>query len=582
MRWSAPSRAGVACDRAARRVGLDGRDGATAPVGLDRETGRDPSRRSRSAAMPERHQLRVAVGIGLDRHGRQAAAARRRDGELGGRPHPRPDPRARESGSVVRDVGAPARVDERIASRLRVSGRRRTTTTWSAPVPIPSSSTIASTMASGDTDRARPRRIRAKDSASVRRVPSVPAASSALADRRRGRRGPASTTTTRSRGRGSTSSRSSLDRRRGPRTGGRRGAGSGRAVDAQTRVAHGARPRNLTLGRKDGAATAAAARAVAQYCRRPGPGTSVRGQAPRNRTAASRPAPPRLGGGRGVASARRRHARASGSTAGVRRAVRALHRPGCRRRPSRRTGRASATAIRSVAERPSCGWVAMPIEAPIGKGCRPSAANGDVAECLEDALGDPGRLLAVRSPGGSARTRRRRSGPRRPRRGASSGRGPPRGPAPGPRRRGRSVSLTSLKSSRSSITTLSGRAGAGGAHDLLRQSLVQVPVVEEAGQRVAVGQVAGGLVQARILERHRGLVGHRPGERDPAGVHGRPAARGQLHQPDRLALGDQRQHHQAAHPLRAQERHLGRDPRPGPPRRRPRSRRLSRTWRVSG
>ena len=82
------------------------------------------------------------------------------------------------SGSDVRDAGAPARLEERIASRLRVSGRRRTTTTWSAPVPAPSSSAIASTMASGETERARPRRIRAKDSASVRRVLSSPTISS--------------------------------------------------------------------------------------------------------------------------------------------------------------------------------------------------------------------------------------------------------------------------------------------------------------------------------------------------------------------------------------------------------------------
>ena len=73
----------------------------------------------------------------------------------------------------MRDAGAPARVGDRMHSRLWVSGLRRTTATWSAPVPTPSSSTIASTIASGDTERERPRRIRAKDSASDRRLPSV-------------------------------------------------------------------------------------------------------------------------------------------------------------------------------------------------------------------------------------------------------------------------------------------------------------------------------------------------------------------------------------------------------------------------
>ena len=54
-----------------------------------------------------------------------------------------------------------------------------------------------------------------------------------------------------------------------------------------------------------------------------------------------------------------------------------------------------------------------------------------------------------------------------------------------------------------------------GADDLLAQPLVQEAVVVEAGQRVAVGELAGVLVEAGVLERHRRLVGHRPGELEP-------------------------------------------------------------------
>ena len=55
-------------------------------------------------------------------------------------------------------------------------------------------------------------------------------------------------------------------------------------------------------------------------------------------------------------------------------------------------------------------------------------------------------------------------------------------------------------------------AAALGPDDLLAEALVQEPVVVEAGQRVAVGEVAGVLVEPRVLEGHRRLVGHRPRE----------------------------------------------------------------------
>ena len=53
-----------------------------------------------------------------------------------------------------------------------------------------------------------------------------------------------------------------------------------------------------------------------------------------------------------------------------------------------------------------------------------------------------------------------------------------------------------------------------GPDDLLAETLVEEPVVVEAGQRVAVGELAGLLVEPGVLERHRRLVGHRPGERE--------------------------------------------------------------------
>ena len=48
------------------------------------------------------------------------------------------------------------------------------------------------------------------------------------------------------------------------------------------------------------------------------------------------------------------------------------------------------------------------------------------------------------------------------------------------------------------------------ANHLGPQPLVEIAVVVEAGQLVPVGQASGVLVEARVLERHRRLVGHRP------------------------------------------------------------------------
>ena len=87
--------------------------------------------------------------------------------------------RARAAG--VSDPGTPgAGVDEAGLERRghRAAGAR-TTTMWSAPVAWPSSSTMASTIASGETERDRPVRIRANDSASSRRRASSAATAAA-------------------------------------------------------------------------------------------------------------------------------------------------------------------------------------------------------------------------------------------------------------------------------------------------------------------------------------------------------------------------------------------------------------------
>ena len=97
--------------------------------------------------------------------------------------------------------------------------------------------------------------------------------------------------------------------------------------------------------------------------------------------------------------------------------------------------------------------------------------------------------------------------------------------------------------------------------DLLAQPLVQVAVVEEAGQLVAVGEVPGILVVAGVLERHRGLVGHRPGELERRLVEDAVGPAHELDEADRAALGDERQHRRGGVPLGDG----GRRPRPRPP-----------------
>ena len=74
-----------------------------------------------------------------------------------------------EIGSRVVDGGTPGRTLISVACRARASGRRRATTRWSAPLAAASSSTMAPTIASSDTERDSPDRIRANDSASARR-----------------------------------------------------------------------------------------------------------------------------------------------------------------------------------------------------------------------------------------------------------------------------------------------------------------------------------------------------------------------------------------------------------------------------
>ena len=94
--------------------------------------------------------------------------------------------------------------------------------------------------------------------------------------------------------------------------------------------------------------------------------------------------------------------------------------------------------------------------------------------------------------------------------------------------------------------------------DLLAQALVQEPVVVEAGQRVAVGELARLLVEPRVLERHRRLVGHRPGELEALVVPADLRLREQLDEADRLALGDERQHREHAQAVAGQQGDLGR------------------------
>ena len=110
----------------------------------------------------------------------------------------------------------PGRALTSVASSACASGRRRTTTMWSAPVAFASSSTIASTIASGETERDSPDRIRANDSASARRPRLERGDRAAMADTRRPRR-PASERPPRSSRAAAPPSISRRSRRSGPR-----------------------------------------------------------------------------------------------------------------------------------------------------------------------------------------------------------------------------------------------------------------------------------------------------------------------------------------------------------------------------
>ena len=82
-------------------------------------------------------------------------------------------------------------------------------------------------------------------------------------------------------------------------------------------------------------------------------------------------------------------------------------------------------------------------------------------------------------------------------------------------------------------------------------------MVVEAGERVPVGEVPGRVVEARVAERHGGLVDHRPGQVEVASLHPQGLDEGELDEADRLALGHQRQHHERAVAFPSQERDLG-------------------------
>jgi hypothetical protein len=93
---------------------------------------------------------------------------------------------------------------------------------------------------------------------------------------------------------------------------------------------------------------------------------------------------------------------------------------------------------------------------------------------------------------------------------------------------------------------------------LLAEPLVEGAVVEEVRERVAVGEVPRGLVEAGVLQDHGRFVGHGAHEvqRRQVELH-RPGAK-ELDQPDGVARGHQRQHHQLDVPVLAQLRGLGR------------------------
>ena len=156
--------AGVACERPPRAHAAQGRDAGAAAGRLElghaspsrprRRTGRAGRRRSRAGRAAGRRPDRARSATAVSRRPRE-----RRDREARRARRPRPGPRARAGAARCARSGRRAASSDSTASRTRASGRRRTTATWSAPVPAPSSSTIAATIASGETDR----RQRAQD-----------------------------------------------------------------------------------------------------------------------------------------------------------------------------------------------------------------------------------------------------------------------------------------------------------------------------------------------------------------------------------------------------------------------------------
>ena len=114
-------------------------------------------------------------GRGPGDAGPDAASAAPIGTATGGRSPPSAGASSTDSGRSVVVVGTPARRETRVASSATPSRRRRTSTTWSAAVASIRSSRMAETMASADTECDRPRRMRAKLSASPRPRNSSPA-----------------------------------------------------------------------------------------------------------------------------------------------------------------------------------------------------------------------------------------------------------------------------------------------------------------------------------------------------------------------------------------------------------------------
>ena len=231
-------------------------------------------------------------------------------------------------------------------------------------------------------------------------------------------------------------------------------------------------------------------------------------------------------------------------------------RRGCRRPPWRRTGRdPRRPAARSPTGRPADRW-RCPIDAPVGNGTRPSAENGVSRNAASIRAATPaassaevsGRISANSSPPYRAGTSEPRSDERMQLRDVDQD----------------AVAIQVAEAVVDELEVVevehddAERAmRPDGADHLLGQALVQVAVVEEARQRVAVGEVAGRLVQAGVLERHRGLVGHRRASViRPASAVGGPTDTSSM-SPIAWPLAINGQHDQPAQPVVAQQVGLG-------------------------